>query len=51
MSYSNACSSSRLLDFILRAYAARFLAQNLNPLVAWTLSKWNFSDLGSRIFQ
>ena len=51
MSYSNACSSSRLLNFILHDYAARFLAQNLYPLVAWTLSKWNFSNLESRIFQ
>ena len=51
MSYSNACSSSRLLDFILRTYAARFLAQNLYPLVACTLSKWKFSNLECRIFQ
>ena len=44
-------SSSRLLNFTLRECAALFLAKDLYPLVAWTLSKWNFSDLGSRIFQ
>ena len=44
-------SSSRILNFTLRQCAALLLVKDLYPLVAWTLSKWNFSDLGSRIFQ
>ena len=43
-------SSSKELNLQLRKCAALYLARDLYPLFAWTLSQWNFADKPSRIW-
>eukprot|EP00438_Fugacium_kawagutii_P030472 Skav234215 [mRNA] locus=scaffold1101:73234:73896:- [translate_table: standard] len=44
-------SSSHRLNRVLRRVMAVEVASGLKPLVAWTLSKWNFADVASRKFE
>jgi hypothetical protein len=43
-------SSSHRLNRICKRVAGLALATNQYPLYLWTISKWNYADLGSRIF-
>ena len=43
--------SSKRLNRVARRIAAMALALDNYPLVLWTISKWNFSDHGSRVYE
>lgn len=44
-------SASRPINGGLRRAAALLLISDCYPLLAWTISRWNWADMPSRVFK